>query len=42
MKIKTKENTKLVARWSIFLLFWMMIATVAQSSEINQRLHFRI
>ena len=36
MKMKTKENTKLVARWSILLLFWMLIGTVVQSSEIDE------
>ena len=36
MKIKTKENTKLLARWSILLLFWIMIGTFAHSSEINE------
>ena len=36
MKIKTKESTKLLARWSILLLFWIMIGTFAHSSEINE------
>ena len=34
--MKTKENTKLVARWSILLLFWMLIGTVVQSAEIKE------
>jgi len=36
MKIKTKENTQLAAKLSILLIFWLMFATVAQSSEVNQ------
>ena len=34
--MKTKNNTKLLARWSILLLFWMLFGTVVQSAEINE------
>ena len=36
MKIKNKENIKFLPRWSILLLFLMLIGSVVQSSEIDE------
>ena len=36
MKIKNKENIKFLPRWSILLLFLMLIGTVVRSAEINE------